>query len=121
MVDDANRLDVDRRLREILAPPGAVVDRVVAAAALARQQSRTPVGRWRWAAITAVALLIVAVVAWRRGVPRESTVAVTTVGRAASMLVVHSSDGRRWLFSDPAAPRSDGHYVIVVPASEVTR
>jgi hypothetical protein len=114
MDDDANRSEVDSRLREILLPPSAAVDRVVAGA-LARRQAREPVHPWRWAAVTAAALLIVAVVTWQRTVLREPTVPVTTVTRDASMLVVQSSDGRRWLFTPLAARHSGGHYVIVVP------
>jgi hypothetical protein len=113
-MDDVNRHEVDTRLRETLRPPTAVIDRVLAGA-LARQHSRQPVHRWRWAGVTAAALLIAALATWQRGARREPAVPVTTVSRDASMLVVRSSDGRRWLFTAPAARRSSGHYVIVVP------
>ena len=114
MVDDANRHDGDTRLRAILTPPAAAVDRVIAGA-LARQRSREPVRRWRWAIVTAAVLVVVAVAIWQRPGPREPIVPVTTVRMADSMLVVQSSDGRRWLFTPGAARRSGGHYVIVVP------
>ena len=114
MDDDVNRHEVDTRLHKILMPPSTAVDRVVAEA-LARGQTREPVQRWRWAAVTAAALLIVAVVTWQRAVRREPNVPVTRVSRNASMLVVQSSDGRRWLLTPSAARRSGGHYVIVVP------
>jgi len=98
MDDDVNRHDVDARLREILRPPGTVVDRVVSGALGRRQSpmSRAPGSRWRWAAVTAVALLIVSIGTWQRIVLRQPTVQVNA-----------------------APPRSGGHYVIVVPASEV--
>ena len=118
MDDDANRHDVDARLRDILMPPAAAVDRVVSGA-LRGQQSGMPAPRWRWAAVAAAGLLIVAAATWQRAGRREPTIPVTTVSRDASILVVKSSDGRRWLFTPTAAPRSGGHYVIVVPASEV--
>jgi diacylglycerol kinase family enzyme len=113
-MDDVNRHEVDTRLRETLRPPTAVIDRVLAGA-LARQHSREPAHRWRWAGVTAAALSIAALVIWQRAAPREPAVPVTTVSRDASMLVVQSSDGRRWLFTPPAAHRRSGHYVIVVP------
>ena len=118
MDDDANQHDVDTRLREILNPPVAAIDRVVSGA-LRGQQSGNRIPRWWWAAVTAMGLLIVAAVAWQRAGLRQPAIPVTTVNREASMVVVHSSDGRRWLFAPPAAPRTGGHYVIVVPASEV--
>jgi len=75
-----------------------VVDRVVSGALGGRQSpmSRAPGSRWRWAAVTAVALLIVSIGTWQRIVLRQPTVQVNA-----------------------APPRSGGHYVIVVPASEV--
>jgi len=114
MDDDANRYEVDTRLRQILMPPSGAIDRVVAGA-LARRQTREPEQRWRWAAVTVAVLLIVAVVTWQRPLRREPTVPVIRVSRNASMLVVQSSDGRRWLLTPTAARRSGGHYVIVVP------
>lgn len=114
MDEDANRYEVDTRLRRILIPPSAAIDRVVAGA-LARRQIRKPVQRWRRAAVTLAVLLIVAVVTWQRALRREPTVPVIRVSRNASMLVVQSSDGRRWLLTPPAERRSGGHYVIVVP------
>jgi hypothetical protein len=113
MVDDANQSDVDTRLRETLMPPSVVVDRVVAGA-LARQPAREAARRWRWAALAAAALIVFGVT-WQQVAPREPALPVTTVSREASMIVVQSSDGRRWLFTRPAARRSGGHYVIVVP------
>lgn len=95
MDDDVNRPDVDARLREILKPPAASIARVVSAA-LRGQQPRVPRLRWRWAAATAAGLLIVGAVTWQRAGPRQPTIPATT-----------------------AAPRSGGHYVIVVPALEV--
>jgi hypothetical protein len=58
---------------------------------------------------------MVAVVTWQRAVLHEPSVPVATVSKDRSILVVKTSDGRRWLFTPQAAPRSDGHYVIVVP------
>ena len=80
MDDDANRYEVDARLREILHPPRAAIDRVVAGA-LARRQARQPFRRWRWAAVTVAALFMVAVVTWQRAVLREPSVPVTTVSK----------------------------------------
>jgi hypothetical protein len=114
MGDDAKQYDADRRLREILMPPSAAVDRVVAGA-LARRQARRPLRRWRWVAVATVAVLIAAMVTWQRAVGRNSTVPVIRVSRDVSMIVVQSSDGGRWLLTPPAARRSGGHYVIVVP------
>src|SRR5438034_682324 len=114
MDDDANQYEVDARLREILNPPRAAVDRVMAGA-LAQRQAREPLHRWRWAAVTVAALFMVAVVTWQRTVLREPSVPVMTVSKDASIVVVQSSDGRRWLFTPRAAPRNSGHYVIVVP------
>ena len=118
MDDDADQHDVDTRLRGILKPPVAAIDRVVSGA-LRNQKSGIPGPRWRWAAITVAGPLIVAAVTWQRAGLRQPTIPVTTISREGSMLVVQRSDGRRWLFTSPAAPRSGGHYVIVVPASEV--
>jgi hypothetical protein len=114
MDDDANRYEVDARLRQILRPPSAAIDRVMAGA-LARRQTREPGQRWRWAAVTVAVLLIVAVVTWQRALRRDPTVPVIRVSRNASMLIVQSSDGRRWLLTPPAERPRGGHYVIVVP------
>jgi hypothetical protein len=114
MDDDANRFEVDARLREILKPPRAAIDRVVAGA-LGQRPAREPLHRWRWVAVTAVALFMVVVVTWQRTVLREPRIPVITVSRDVSMFVVQSSDGRRWFFTPRAAPGSGGHYVIVVP------
>ena len=97
MDEDASQHDVDTRLREILKPPDPASARVVSGA-LGRQQSRTPMQRWRWAAVTAAVLLISAAVTWQRAGLRQSAIPITT-----------------------ATPRSGGHYVILVPASEVGR
>ena len=94
MDDDANQHDVDARLRDILQPPAAAVDRVVSGA-LRRQQSNRRLHRWRWATVTGVGLLIVAAVAWQRAGGRQPPMPAAA-----------------------AVPRS-GHYVIVVPALEV--
>ena len=98
MDDDVNRHDVDTHLRNILRPPGAVVDRVVSAALGGRRSPvlRPPGSRWRWVAVTAAALLIISLGTWQRVVLRQPTTQVNA-----------------------APPRSGGHYVIVVHASEV--
>jgi hypothetical protein len=95
MDDDGNRHEVDARLREILKPPAPTVARVVSAA-LRGQQPRLPMPRWRWAAATAAGLAVVGAMTWQLAGPHQPTIPATT-----------------------AAPRSGGHYVIVVPALEV--
>lgn len=113
MDDDANGNEVDARLRASLKPPRAAIDRVVGGA-LARRHDRERSLRWRWAAIMVSALFMVVMVTWQRAVLREPSIPVTTVRKEVSILVVQSSDGRRWLFTPRPAPRSTGHYVMVV-------
>lgn len=115
MDDDARSHDVDTRLRAALAPPPELVDRVVTHALGQLHHASRSAGRALSIGAAVALVLVGTAVRWQRSVRPQATPSSLTIVGDGSMLVVHGTDGRRWLIGPPAERRSAGHYVIVVP------
>jgi hypothetical protein len=121
MDNERRQAEVDARLRAALMPD-AVTARRVATRSLAHPRRRvTPMRRRLVVGAAAAFTLTAAMVIWQWRPTRVQPPARTSLAITgdASIIVVESSDGRRWIIGPQLERLTQGSYVIVVPERSV--
>ena len=121
--DEQDRREVDTWVRNALMPDSAAAARVAARVLTVSRASKPALRRMPFVVLTVAAFALVAVLAglqWRRGGPAPASPTVPIPG-GGPLVVIESSDGRRWIVGRSPERPGGGSYAVVILGSKEVR